>query len=118
MSDTVNETVSAIGDDGLADLAPSDDTDTVLPWYQSALNLAVLTFTIAVLAAGVGYVVGNNGAIDDPNTVDVGFLQDMRYHHEQAIEMALLYLDDPDTDGDLRTNRARSWSDSSWRWVG
>ncbi len=103
MSDTVNETVSAIGDDGLADLAPSDDTDTVLPWHQSTLNLAVLAFAIAVLAAGLGYVVGNNGAIDDPNTVDVGFLQDMRYHHEQAIEMALLYLDDPDTDGDLRT---------------
>ncbi len=81
----------------------SPEGDTILPWYHSPLNLTVLAFAVAVLAGGLGWVIGNNGAIDDPNSVDTGFLQDMRYHHEQAIEMALLYLDDPDTDGDLRT---------------
>jgi len=95
VSDTVSETAS--------DTAPDGSDDLVLPWHHSPLNLVVLALAIAVLAAGLGYVIGNNGAIDDPNAVDIGFLQDMRYHHEQAIEMALLYLDDPDTDGDLRT---------------
>jgi uncharacterized protein (DUF305 family) len=33
----------------------------------------------------------------------VGFLQDMRVHHDQAIELANLYLDRPGIDGSLGT---------------
>jgi len=56
-----------------------------------------------LLAGALGYVVGNNRAIPDANETDVGFLQDMRIHHEQAVQMSLIYLDRPDTDLDLRT---------------
>ena len=43
-------------------------------------------------------MVGNNNAIPDPNATDVGFLQDMRVHHEQAVQMSQIYLDRPETD--------------------
>ncbi|MFN8023844.1 MAG: DUF305 domain-containing protein [Acidimicrobiales bacterium] len=88
---------------------PTDESDTddapveVLPWYHSALNLAALVAAVALLAGGIGWVVGNNRALPDPNATDIGFLQDMRYHHEQAVQMALLYLDDPDRDANLTT---------------
>lgn len=108
MSEIASDPARATVDDEQDPATPHDpaapaDVDVVLPWYHSRLNLVVLAIAIAVLAGGLGYVIGNNGAIDDPNAVDIGFLQDMRYHHEQAIEMALLFLADPDTDPDLRT---------------
>ena len=60
-----------------------------------------------VLAGGAGFVIGERSATPDSNDVDIGFLQDMRTHHEQAVEMALLYIGkgaarDGSTDGVLR----------------
>lgn len=89
--------------DGPNETDIENGADTVLPWYRSPLNLAVLALALVVLAGGIGFVIGNNTAIDDPNDTDIGFLQDMRYHHEQAVEMALLYLNTPDSSSDLRT---------------
>jgi uncharacterized protein (DUF305 family) len=80
---------------------PIDDVKT-LPWWQSKLNLAVLAVAIAVLCGGLGWLVGNNRAIPDPNKVDIGFLQDMRTHHEQAVYLGLYYLEDTGTNPDLR----------------
>lgn len=80
-----------------------DETTGVLAWYRSRLNLSVLALAIALLAGGIGYVVGNNRAIPDPNATDIGFLQDMRFHHEQAIEMSFIYLNADGTNGDLQT---------------
>ena len=80
-----------------------DEVDPTLPWWRSALNLVVVALAIAVLSAGVGYVVGNNRALPDPNAVDTGFLQDMRYHHEQAVQISLLYINTLGSDPDLRT---------------
>jgi uncharacterized protein (DUF305 family) len=83
---------------------PSGDLDNgvaTLSWWRSRLNLTVVALAIAVLFAGGGYVVGNNRALPDPNAVDIGFLQDMRYQHEQAVQISLLYINtlgsDPDT---------------------
>lgn len=82
----------------------ADDTgDTVLPWWHNPVNLVVTAIAIAVLAAGIGWVVGNNRALPDPDATDVGFLQDMRVHHEQAVQLSLIYLDRPDTDPALQT---------------
>jgi len=45
-------------------------------------------------AGSVGYMIGVGGGDDPPgrSSVDVGFLQDMISHHEQAIEMANVEL--------------------------
>ena len=85
--------------------APPDDAtaDDILPWWQSPLNLALVLLTAVVLALGAGYVIGNNRALPDPGPTDIGFLQDMRVHHEQAVQMALIYLDRPDTAPALQT---------------
>jgi uncharacterized protein (DUF305 family) len=83
---------------------PTDhDVDTdVLPWWMNPVNLVVIVIAIAVLAAAGGFVVGNNRALPDPNTTDVGFLQDMRFHHEQAVQMGFIFLELDDTDPMLR----------------
>jgi uncharacterized protein (DUF305 family) len=72
------------------------------PWWESKLNLVVVAVAIAVLCGGLGWLIGNNGAIPDPNAVDTGFLQDMRAHHEQAVYLGLYYLEDKDTNPALR----------------
>lgn len=88
-------------DDGTeADL---DDAGDVLPWWQSRLNLGVLAVGIAVLFGALGWVVGQNQKTPDPNATDIGFLQDMRWHHDQAVEIAFVYLNDENIDPALKT---------------
>lgn len=70
-----------------------DDVVVVLPWHRNPINLVALALALVVLAAAAGFVIGNNRALVDPNDTDVGFLQDMRVHHEQAVQMSLIYLD-------------------------
>ena len=82
-------------------VAPPDEIE-VRPWWQSKLNLGVLAVAIALLCGALGWLVGNNRAIPDPNLVDVGFLQDMRTHHEQAVNLGLYYLELHGTNADLR----------------
>jgi len=81
--------------------APPDEVE-VRPWWQSKLNLGVLAVAIAVLFGSLGWVIGNNRAIPDPNSTDIGFLQDMRTHHEQAVLLGLYYLELDGTSRDLR----------------
>jgi uncharacterized protein (DUF305 family) len=76
--------------------------EPALPWWRSKLNLAVVGVAIAVLCGALGWMIGNNRAIPDPNSTDIGFLQDMRTHHEQAVAMGLAYLELGGTSGDLR----------------
>lgn len=57
----------------------------------SAIQWVVLLAAVAFLVAAVAYVVGDRSGSADPlNSTDVGFMQDMGYHHEQAVQMALL----------------------------
>lgn len=85
--------------------APPDDSsdDTVLPWWCNPVNLVVTAIALAVLAGGIGWVIGNNRALPDPDATDIGFLQDMRVHHDQAVQLSLIFLDRPDTDPALQT---------------
>ena len=71
-------------------------------WWQSKLNLGVLALAIALLCGALGWVVGNNRAIPDPNATDIGFLQDMRTHHEQAVNLSFYYLSLPGTNPNIR----------------
>jgi uncharacterized protein (DUF305 family) len=79
-----------------------DDVE-VLPWWRSPVNLLTICFALVVLAGGLGYLIGNNSALPDPNGADTGFMQDMRLHHDQAVQMGLIYLDLDGTDAALQT---------------
>lgn len=68
----------------------------------SGLQVAVLLAAIAFLGGAIGFVVGERGASDPLSDTDVGFLQDMGYHHDQALQMSLLLLDKPEIDRSLR----------------
>ena len=54
------------------------------------LGAAVLFLGVA---AGYAFFGGDRGS--SGSTVDVGFLQDMRAHHDQAVSMAFTYLEKP-----------------------
>lgn len=69
----------------------TNDDVIVLPWWRSPLNIALMAL-IAVLAAfSAGWAMGGKDSALDHNDVDVGFMQDMRIHHEQAVTMSVIY---------------------------
>lgn len=71
---------------------PSDEDIIVLPWWQNPLNFIALGLAMLLLGSGIGYWIGDSVARPDSSAVDEGFLQDMRYHHDQAVDMAFYYL--------------------------
>ena len=101
-TDGVSETV----DEELPRQPPPDASDEdevlVLPWWNNPVNLIVMAIGLVLVFGALGWVLGNNHAQPDPSDVDVGFLQDMHWHHDQATELALTYLSDPGIDPDLR----------------
>lgn len=97
------ETASPQRDGAEIDDVDGDDDVLVLPWYRNPWNLAALLLAVLVLAGTGGFVIGERHATPDPNGTDIGFLQDMRAHHEQAVEMALAFIEKPDVNPDLKT---------------
>lgn len=92
-ADLTPATEPAVGDDVL-----------VLPWWQHPVNIVTMLLATALIGGMVGWLIGDAGDDAPPaNDADVGFLQDMRVHHDQAIEIANLYLDRPGIDGSLGT---------------
>jgi uncharacterized protein (DUF305 family) len=92
------------GIDGGDDDGGDDDDDVVvLSWWQHPANVIALIIATALIAGMIGWLVVDAGTDDGGSAVDVGFLQDMRVHHEQAVEMAFTYLSLPDTDPGLQT---------------
>jgi len=77
------------------------DEIEVLPWWRNPFNIVAIIVGLLVLGGAIGYVVGDAVATPDPNKVDIGFLQDMRTHHEQAVEMSLNYLGKQGTNPNL-----------------
>ena len=65
----------------------------LLPWWKNPANILIGVVVVAIFLGSVGYSVGNRAGRVQHNSVDVGFLQDMRVHHEQAVAMASVYLD-------------------------
>lgn len=92
---TPDDTRSDRIDDDIAVDNPGDDV-LVLPWWQNPLNFIALGLAALILGVGIGYFVGDRNASPAFNDADVGFLQDMRYHHEQAVDMAFFYLTEVD----------------------
>jgi uncharacterized protein (DUF305 family) len=75
----------------------------MLPWWQRPFNIVVVVVTAAILAAMVGWMVGDAGSDPAHNDVDTGFLQDMRTHHEQAVLIGYIYRSRDDIDPGLST---------------
>src|SRR6478735_8338998 len=68
---------------GTADDAPTRGR----AWWVRAV---VLVLAVAFLVGAVGYFIGTRTSGPPSNAADIGFLQDMSDHHDQAITMALL----------------------------
>ena len=75
----------------------------VLPWWQRPANIVIVLAAAILIAGMVGWLIADSANDVASSEVDVGFLQDMRVHHEQAIETSFRYLERPDTDPRLRT---------------
>ena len=72
--------------------------------WLSTGQVIVLVAAVAFLVGAIAYVVGDRAGSADPlNDSDVGFMQDMGYHHEQAVQKALLLLDKDGIDPNLRS---------------
>lgn len=63
-------------------------------------RLVVLLVALSFLAGAVGWALAERGR-DPLSATDVGFLQDMGYHHEQAVQLSLLLLDKREVSTDL-----------------
>jgi uncharacterized protein (DUF305 family) len=78
-----------------------DGDDGAGPWWHSPWRLVVLGVALLFLGASFGYfVTRRSDRQPGPGSVDVGFLQDMRYHHDQATQMSLAYLQKPAAEQD------------------
>ncbi|MEO5901900.1 MAG: DUF305 domain-containing protein, partial [Ilumatobacteraceae bacterium] len=75
-----------------------DDDMIVLPWWNNPVNLVAIALGLILVMGSLGWVLGNNHAQPDPNATDVGFLQDMRWHHEQAVLMSFIFISDSGVD--------------------
>ena len=100
-------TTDPAGDSGSGDgdrpgLPSVDEGDAdgviLLPWWNNPVNLVAIAIGLILVMGSLGWVLGNNHAQPTPNATDVGFLQDMRWHHEQAVKMGLIYMADPGID--------------------
>lgn len=98
MTDQPTEAATTTDED-----ARDDHDDVVLPWWQRPINIVVVLVAAALIAGMIGWLIADSGNDVASSDVDVGFLQDMRVHHEQAIETSFSFLDRPDTDPRLRT---------------
>ena len=77
------------------------DGEISLPWYYSWWRVAAISMAVTLAVVGaVGLAVGGNPGA---KSVDVGFLQDMRSHHDQAVQMSLSFLTKTDVDPTLHT---------------
>jgi uncharacterized protein (DUF305 family) len=83
------------------DIGDHDEAEIVLPWWQHPVNMLTIVVTVGILAAMIGWMVGDSGSRIRHNEVDTGFLQDMREHHEQAIVMGFIFRALPDTNPGL-----------------
>ena len=93
-------------DDSAVDTADTRIDDETLSddAAQRLLRLVLVVLVTAVVAgvfavAAIWALGGDDEAPAPMNAVDVGFLQDMLDHHDQALRISNLYLDD-NSDGD------------------
>jgi uncharacterized protein (DUF305 family) len=82
--------------DEAADHGGGDDDGGHEPWWHSPWRLMAFGAALVFLGVGIGYsITSRSSTSPGAGSVDVGFLQDMRYHHDQATQMSLTYLQKP-----------------------
>src|SRR5918994_1993788 len=86
-----------------AEDAVFDDDVVVLSWWQHPVNVVGLVLAVALIGGMLGWLIRDTSADQRGGDADVGFLHDMRAHHEQAVEMAYTFLGLEDTSPGLRT---------------
>jgi uncharacterized protein (DUF305 family) len=74
--------------DHLSPLARRLGSPEAMVWFKRV----VLAGALAFLVASVGYLVGVKTTVPPSSAVDVGFLQDMSDHHDQAVQIATAEL--------------------------
>jgi uncharacterized protein (DUF305 family) len=79
------------------------DDDVVLPWWQHPMNIVTMLVAGVLIAGMIGWLVGDARSQPQYGATDVGFLHDMRFHHEQAVYMSFVFQDLPDTNRGLDT---------------
>ena len=81
----------------IMDSSPAPETQNSdpqpLPWWMNPLNIILLVVAGIVLSGAIAFTVGESRGRGAHNGSDIGFLQDMRLHHEQAVVMSLVYID-------------------------
>lgn len=107
-SDKTTGTAVDIGSDAttvaVMAIEKSFEGDKLLPWWRNPLNIILISFVVLLGTIALGYRLGQRTTIAAHNTVDTGFLQDMRIHHEQAVAMSSIYLNvAPNGNTTLRT---------------
>jgi uncharacterized protein (DUF305 family) len=65
------------------------------PWWHSRWRLLVMGLALVFLGVAAGYAWFGRTDVPDRDSVDASFLQDMRYHHDQAVAMALMFREKP-----------------------
>ena len=91
---------------GAAPIADDDEEPGRLQRWFGPLTWArvlVLVLALAFLGGAVGYLIGHRSDRDPLSSTDVGFMQDMSAHHEQAVQMSILLLGKDDIDPDLES---------------
>ena len=76
------------------------EAEPASPWWHSPWRLLVLGAAVLFLGVAAGYALFNGGGRPSGSAVDIGFLQDMRAHHDQAVTMAYDYLEKPAAEQD------------------
>lgn len=88
---------------GRGDDIDVDDDVVVLSWWQHPANVVALVLAVALIGGMLGWLVRDAGVDERGNAADVGFLHDMRAHHEQAGQMSYIFLGLDDTTPGLRS---------------
>jgi uncharacterized protein (DUF305 family) len=76
------------------------ERETAELWWRQPWKLIVLGAALVLLGLAGGYAFFGGPSAPKMDAVDVGFLQDMHTHHDQAVSMSFIYLDKPAAEQD------------------
>jgi uncharacterized protein (DUF305 family) len=88
--------------DAAIELTDEDISTELLPWWRNPAVLSGAALIVATVIGILSFLAGRNSVTDNNDAVDVGFLQDMRWHHDQAVQMSLIFMNKPEVSNSLR----------------